>query len=303
MNTNIDTISKDEFIDVAKSIIKGDKFIGGRNLDKLEADTSFREVLDITSLDIAELVISLEEKYRVDMDWANTNAIDNLNDIYTVFSTSIKKAKHSVKAKMLAPIKQKKPTVKHTQQEINNAVKEIILERYTHLSEKEVTKDASLRWDLKFDSLDRLEILMDFEKKFNVSIEDVSEIESANSLQEYCFVLYQKVNPDIIPETLNIETKEDVFEVLKKYLLDNYEIMNARMSDNLFKDLHFSEIDRTDLCTWAEEKFNIELPYTYFINIDDFCEKVLYVLQRKNFKANRPPLLTRMKQRFIQRSK
>lgn len=92
---SIKHFSKDEFVNVAKDIMRNDTFISIRNADQLSENASFRDTLDVTSLDIAELIISLEEKYHVNMDWATTNNIDCINDVYDVFIKSIKMARQS----------------------------------------------------------------------------------------------------------------------------------------------------------------------------------------------------------------
>lgn len=86
---SIKTFSKPYFIEVAMDIIKHDEFICARNTDKLTVDTSFRNVLDITSLDIAELVISIEQKFNVDMAETPTEKIDCINDLYIEFLKSV----------------------------------------------------------------------------------------------------------------------------------------------------------------------------------------------------------------------
>ena len=80
--------------------------------------------------------------------------------------------------------------------------------------------------------------------------------------------------------------------------------MNAKPSDNFFIDLHFSDINRSELMEWAEETFNIKLQRTYFINLDDFCDKIFQCLQRVVFhKQQKQNLLQRIKQKFTQHVK
>ncbi len=52
-----------------------------------------------------------------------------------------------------------------------NKVKEIIIDRLG-LEESEVTTEASFANDLGADSLDTVELIMEFEKEFNISIPD-----------------------------------------------------------------------------------------------------------------------------------
>ena len=55
--------------------------------------------------------------------------------------------------------------------EIANKVKSIIVDKLG-VDEKEVTPTASFTNDLGADSLDTVELIMEFEKEFNVSIPD-----------------------------------------------------------------------------------------------------------------------------------
>ncbi|GHB68190.1 acyl carrier protein [Persicitalea jodogahamensis] len=55
--------------------------------------------------------------------------------------------------------------------EIAEKVKQIIVEKLG-VEESEVTTDASFTNDLGADSLDTVELIMEFEKEFNISIPD-----------------------------------------------------------------------------------------------------------------------------------
>ena len=86
----MNTVSKAQFVNDAKNVILHNEFISVRNADKLTERTSFRDVLDMTSLDIATLIIALEEKYHVDMQWA-MDGIDNIDDVYALFLRNFQK--------------------------------------------------------------------------------------------------------------------------------------------------------------------------------------------------------------------
>lgn len=92
---SIKHFSKPEIIDVAKDILTHDKFIGTYKAEKLSPEDSFREVLDISSLEIAELLVKMEEKYHVHMEWADTGKIDSLNDIYNTFVSAITRTRRT----------------------------------------------------------------------------------------------------------------------------------------------------------------------------------------------------------------
>ena len=55
--------------------------------------------------------------------------------------------------------------------EIEQKVKEIIVDKLT-VDEAEVTPQAEFNKDLGADSLDTVELIMEFEKEFNISIPD-----------------------------------------------------------------------------------------------------------------------------------
>jgi acyl carrier protein len=55
--------------------------------------------------------------------------------------------------------------------DIAQRVKNIIIDKLG-VEESEVTKEASFQNDLGADSLDQVELIMEFEKEFNVSIPD-----------------------------------------------------------------------------------------------------------------------------------
>ena len=64
-----------------------------------------------------------------------------------------------------------KPKFPETMSEIAEKVKKIIVEKLG-VDESEVTSEASFTTDLGADSLDTVELIMEFEKEFNVSIPD-----------------------------------------------------------------------------------------------------------------------------------
>ena len=58
-----------------------------------------------------------------------------------------------------------------SREEVYDQVKEILVERLD-IDEGDVTMEASLRDDLKADSLDLVELIMDLEERFGVKISD-----------------------------------------------------------------------------------------------------------------------------------
>ncbi len=167
--------------------------------------------------------------------------------------------------------------MEYNNKEIFNTAKKIVADMQD-LKEESITEDAcSFYWDLDLDSLGKYEFLMKMEKHYKVSVEtkDVEIFEQSKTLKEFCDIFCDYLNPK------EIDSKNDVFKILDEHLKDKYGIMNARPTDNFFIDLHFQDFDRSDLIAWADKTFNIILQRTYFINLDDFCEKIFYAIQRK----------------------
>ncbi|MDE6273059.1 MAG: acyl carrier protein [Muribaculaceae bacterium] len=70
--------------------------------------------------------------------------------------------------------------------DIANRVKDIIVDKLT-VDEAEVTPAAEFSKDLGADSLDTVELIMEFEKEFNISIpdEDAEKITTVGDAIEY----------------------------------------------------------------------------------------------------------------------
>ncbi len=69
-----------------------------------------------------------------------------------------------------------------SREEVHEQVREILVERLD-IDEGDVTEDASLRDDLKADSLDLVELIMDLEERFGVKISD-DEAQSIGTVGE-----------------------------------------------------------------------------------------------------------------------
>ena len=71
-------------------------------------------------------------------------------------------------------------------QDVESKVKEIIIDKLG-VDESEVTKDANFTNDLGADSLDTVELIMEFEKEFDISIpdEDAEEIATVGNAIDY----------------------------------------------------------------------------------------------------------------------
>ncbi len=71
-------------------------------------------------------------------------------------------------------------------QDVESKVKEIIIDKLG-VDESEVTNDANFTNDLGADSLDTVELIMEFEKEFDISIpdEDAEEIATVGNAVDY----------------------------------------------------------------------------------------------------------------------
>jgi len=71
-------------------------------------------------------------------------------------------------------------------QDVDSKVKSIIIDKLG-VDEEEVTDDANFTNDLGADSLDTVELIMEFEKEFDISIpdEDAEEIATVGNAVDY----------------------------------------------------------------------------------------------------------------------
>ena len=67
-------------------------------------------------------------------------------------------------------------------EQIESKVKEIIVKNLG-VKESEVTREASFKYDLGADSLDCVELVIDFEHEFGITIDDI-EAENINTVGE-----------------------------------------------------------------------------------------------------------------------
>lgn len=188
-----------------------------------------------------------------------------------------------------------------TKSEIIDTAKNIISEKYDVIKEK-ITDDISFRDRLlKFDILDKHELLMAMEEHYEIFIssKDAVKFEHSKTLNEFCGLFFNFLNTNVS----KIKTKDDVFQHVKSYLSKKYDIMNAKTTDNFFIDLHFSDIDRSEIIQWADETFNIKLPRTYFLNLDDFCDNILKCLPKKDIVVKPQNKIQKFIAQIIQRIK
>lgn len=198
----------------------------------------------------------------------------------------------------------------YSKPDILDTIKQIIENEHDGFQKENIPDNANFYTDLSFDSLDTFELIMKLEQIYNTEFGDkFDDFRKEQTIDALAGSIYMHFHPEIFA----IKTKEDVFKFVNKRLQNKYGILNAQPKDNFFIDLHFNDIHRSELIQWADETFNIRLQHTYFINLDDFCEKVFYTIQRQIKKveektkapqAQKPvSLLPRIAQRFKGRFK
>lgn len=76
--------------------------------------------------------------------------------------------------------------------QIEDKVKEIIVEKLS-VKESEVTLEASFTNDLGADSLDAIDLIMEFEKEFGITIDDYEEAEKINTVGDAINYIKSKI--------------------------------------------------------------------------------------------------------------
>ena len=76
--------------------------------------------------------------------------------------------------------------------QIIDKVKEIIVEKLD-VEESEVTLEASFTDDLNANSLDAIDLIMEFEKKFGITMDDYEEAEKINTVGDAINYIKSKI--------------------------------------------------------------------------------------------------------------
>jgi len=179
--------------------------------------------------------------------------------------------------------------MKYFKPEIFNSVKRIIRDKHPYIDEKDITRKSSFIKDLGLDSLDRMELLVEFEKQHNLGfILNTKKLESVSTIGEFADILYRHINPNT-----HVKTKQEVFKIINDYIKKRFFIMNATPETQLSKDLHLSYSDKMELIFWVQDEFDIVLPRTSFKNLDVLCERILKRVQKNDVTG--PQKTTKMK--------
>ena len=99
--------------------------------------------------------------------------------------------------------------------EIAQKVKQIIIEKLG-VEESEVTPEASFTNDLGADSLDTVELIMEFEKEFNISIPD-DQAENISTVGQAISYLEQNVKKEYLIITNQPHPFEHAIEASSRY--------------------------------------------------------------------------------------
>lgn len=297
---SIQQFSKEYFVDTAKDILQHDTFIGIRKANVLEASSSLRETLDISSLEIAELIVALEEKYNVKMEWADTNNIDSLNDLYEVFIKSIKNMRKLFVIKQTA--QQREQKMKQSEisckQIMNAATDSLLKDPELYLNEKDIfpgVKLSSRRNGLGLDDTAQLQLIMDIEKSLNVEIDDDKIINKKfSTLDEFCYAIYLQINktknkktqqaPIAIQQNVFDMTKEDIYNAIEKHIYYTYTIPYVQPTSNWYTDLNLTNFDFDEFREWVEKEFKVKLSSFYFTHIYDMCHVIYFDIQKQKAK-------------------
>jgi acyl carrier protein len=179
--------------------------------------------------------------------------------------------------------------------DVFNSVKRIMLDKYPYIPADKITRNASFTDDLGLDSLDKLELLIEFTNQHKLNVKNIQKFEHVHSIGDFCDLLYNYLNP-----STQVETKQQVFEILNKYLQEELHITNATPESRLTKDLNLTYTDRMNLIWWIEYEFDIRLPYMPFKNLDALCEKILKRVKKRKFalQRNSEPLIYKIKNKI-----
>ncbi len=82
----------------------------------------------------------------------------------------------------------------YTKQDCFDKVKGIIYDMFTYISSDKITPDAKMNKVLGFDIIDRINIITEFEYKYNVSIKNDAPLMIAMTLDEFCDALCKDLN-------------------------------------------------------------------------------------------------------------
>ena len=82
--------------------------------------------------------------------------------------------------------------MQYSKQVCFDEVKGIISDMFTYISNDKITPDAKMKKGLGFDIIDRINIITEFEYKYNVSIKADKALMTAVTLGEFCDILHKE---------------------------------------------------------------------------------------------------------------
>ena len=178
-----------------------DEVRSGSSVELLEEEKSYEANLEVSSTtETEETQVSDEnekDEVRSGSSSEETQVSDENEKEAAEQPALAEEAKSPVKteiekpwAKLLAEARSQKPwTERCDDPEIIRKVNKIIVEN-TEIDEEKISRDADLRDDLGFDSLDLIEIVVDINREFSIFISDSAQLDIRTAGDAYNVVAY-----------------------------------------------------------------------------------------------------------------
>ena len=244
-------INKPEFMEVVKEIIFDECVL--KHKEYLTETSSFKYDHDLSSIDVAHIIIAIEEKYNVDMEFVQTGLVDSLQDVYTYFVQAIEKKRQ--KARIAVPEYSLSP------ENVFYTTKSIIMSKHSKVPAEKIAQQAKLHADLRLDDVDIINMVVELEKRYHLAIPASRKAEEALTLGQFCKICSDTLKERI--ETPKIDTK-NVIKSASAIIAEKHGISleNISATSRLKKDLGIKD----DL---AKQELIMELEKVYRVAIAD----------------------------------
>ena len=261
----IETVSKPHFMMSAKKALFQNCM--PYNKDKLTSTSSFRYVHDLTSLDIAETTIALEEEYDLDLDFVVPNDVDNLTDLYEMYLIGVKNKND----------KEKPDYIYQYMLSVDNvfyALSTILMMNHK-LQPKQITKNSRIIMDLKLNWVDIANILKELEKRYHYAIPAAYKAEDANTLWEFAQICSNALNQKIA--LCDKVSAQNVVKHARNIIADEKFLLakNISATSRLGWNLHMDDLDKMQLIMDLEKIYRVSISesiiYSKVKNLGEFC--------------------------------